>query len=197
MPPMPSPRSTHDAVVGGDKIYVVGGWSLQGGGSENTDFLETALVFDLSRKDGRWQSFSTPPFRRRALAVASIKGKIYALGGLTDNGEIVKSVDLYDPATDAWSSGPDLPGSKRQGFGASAFGVGERLYVSGIDGLLHRLNEAGDGWEGAGKLAVPRLTHRLLPGIADDLLAVGGNHAKAPVSLIDSIPRAGSRRNPG
>ena len=42
-----------------------------------------------------------------------------------------------------------------------------------------------DRWEIAGKLAVPRLTHRLLPGIAGDLLAVGGNFAGAPVRFVD------------
>jgi hypothetical protein len=91
------------------------------------------------------------------------------LGGLIENGNVVKAVDLYDPATRAWSRGPDLPGDKLQGFGSSAFGVGGRLYVSGGDGLIHRLNAAGDGWEAAGKLTIPRLTQRLLPGIAADL----------------------------
>ena len=194
MPPLPSPRSTHDAVVVGSKIYVVGGWSLPGGGSENAEFLDTALVFDLAQKVGRWEELPTPPFRRRALAVASIKGRVYVLGGLTDHGKVVKSVDLYDPPTQAWLRGPDLPGGKLQGFGPSAFGVGDRLYVCGGDGVVQRLNETGDGWEVAGKLTLPRLTHRLLPGIADDLLAVGGNQARSPVSLIESVPLAGSGR---
>jgi Galactose oxidase, central domain len=63
--------------------------------------------------------------------------------------------------------------------------------VSGYDGLLHRLSDAGDRWEVAGKLAVPRLTHRLLPGIAGDLLAVGGNFAGAPVRIIESVSISG------
>ena len=42
-------------------------------------------------------------------------------------------------------------------------------------------------WEVAGRLAVPRITHRLLPGINNDLLAVGGNFAGAPVRFIESI----------
>ena len=175
-------------------------WSVAGrcagGDSTNAEFLDTALVFDLNRPERRWENLPTPPFRRRALAAASIKEKVYVLGGLTENGKVVKAVDLYDPARHAWSRGPELPGDKLQGFGPSAFGVGERLYFSGADGLIHRLNESGDGWEVAGKLTIPRLTHRLLPGIEDDLLAVGGNHARSPVGLIESIPLASSTRGP-
>jgi hypothetical protein len=196
LPPMPAPRSTHDAVVVNSKIYVVGGWCLPGGGSENGKFLDTALVFDLARRGAQWESLPTPPFRRRALAAAAIKGKVYVIGGLTENGKVVTTVDLYDPLTHLWSRGPDLPGGKLQGFGPSAFGVRERLFVSGSDGLVHRLNESGDGWEIAGTLTIPRLTHRLLPGIANDLLAVGGTHARSPVALIESIPLDSASRGP-
>jgi N-acetylneuraminic acid mutarotase len=187
MPPLPAPRSTHDAVVVGDKVYVVGGWSMRGGDSGNAEFLEDALVFDLSAPGGKWKSLPAPPFQRRALAVAAIKGKVYVIGGLEEDGSVVKSVAIYDPAANTWSDGPSLPGSKLQGFAPSAFGVGEKLYVSGFDGLLHRLSEAGNAWEVAGKLAVPRLTHRLLPGIAQDVLAVGGNFAGLPVRFVESI----------
>ncbi len=44
LPPLPAPRSTHDAVVLGDKLYVVGGWSMRGGDAVNAEFLEDALV---------------------------------------------------------------------------------------------------------------------------------------------------------
>ena len=60
--------------------------------------------------------------------------------------------------------------------------------MSGHDGLLHRLSNDGKSWETAGKLAIPRLTHRLLPGIANDLLAVGGNFANSPIRIIESLP---------
>jgi N-acetylneuraminic acid mutarotase len=195
LPPLPSPRSTHDAVVVGDKIYVVGGWSMHGGDSSNAEFLDTALVCDLSQAEPRWEELPAPPFRRRALAAASIQRKIYVLGGLTEDGKVVNSVAIYDPALRTWSHGPDLPGSRLEGFAPSAFGVDEKLYVSGVDGGLLRLNGAGNGWEVIGKLAIPRLTHRLLPGIANDVLAVGGNFAGAPVRFIESIPLSGT--NPG
>jgi len=196
LPPLPAPRSTHDAVVLGDKLYVVGGWTMRGGDSTNAEFLEDALVFDLSAQNARWEKLPTPPFRRRALAAASIKGKVYVLGGLEEDGDVVKSVAIYDPAARTWSTGTELPGTKLQGFASSAFGVGEKLYVSGFDGFVHRLNEAGDHWEVAGRLAVPRLTHRLLPGIDNDLLAVGGNFAGAPVRFVESIPLKDSHSGP-
>jgi N-acetylneuraminic acid mutarotase len=188
LPPLPSPRSTHDAVVLDDKIYVIGGWSMNGGGAENAEFQADALTFDLSRDGARWETLATPPFRRRALAAAATGGKVYVLGGLSEDGKVVKSVDIYDSAQRTWSRGPELPGSQFQGFAPSAFGVGGRLYVSGHDGLVHRLSAAGDVWEVAGRLAVPRLTHRLLPGIGGDLLVVGGNFAGSPTRLIESIP---------
>jgi N-acetylneuraminic acid mutarotase len=191
LPPLPTPRSTHDSVVVGDKIYVIGGWSMNGGDSANAEFLETALVFDLSRAGAGWEDLPAPPFRRRALAVGAVGGKVYALGGLTEDGKVVKSVDLYDPATRTWSRGPDLPGSKRQGFAPSAFGVGGKLYVSGIDGQVLQFAPTGDRWEVAETLATPRLSHRLLPGIADDLLAVGGSAAGTPIPHIESIPLGG------
>ena len=191
LPALPAPRSTHDAVVVGDKLYVVGGWSMLGGGSANAEFCEDALVYDLSSEGARWETLPVPPFQRRALAAGSIKGKIYVLGGLEEDGNVVKAVAVYDPATKGWTTGPELPGSKLQGFAASAFGVQDKLYVSGFDGSLHRLSEAGDRWEVAGKLAVPRITHRLLPGIGGDLLAVGGTFAGSPVRFVESISIAG------
>jgi N-acetylneuraminic acid mutarotase len=34
LPPLPAPRSSHDAVVAGNHLYVVGGWQLRGEGQE-------------------------------------------------------------------------------------------------------------------------------------------------------------------
>ena len=57
LPPLPTPRSTHDAVVVGDKIYVIGGWWMKGGDSNNAVFLDTAVVFDLGT---RWSRMGEP-----------------------------------------------------------------------------------------------------------------------------------------
>ena len=75
MPPLPSPRSTHDAAILGDKLYVVGGWIMRGGDSVNADFLEDALVFDLASEGARWETLPAPPFQRRALDRRRDQGK--------------------------------------------------------------------------------------------------------------------------
>jgi N-acetylneuraminic acid mutarotase len=187
LPKLPTARSTHDAVVSGDKIYVIGGWSMNRGEASNSEFADDALVFDLAKKDAQWEKLPTPPFQRRALAVAELAGKIYVLGGLTEEGKIVKDVDIYDPESKTWSKGPELMGGRFQGFAASAFGVKGKLYVNGQDGILYRLSDDGKSWEVTGKLAIPRLTHRLLPGLGESVLAVGGNFATSPVRVIESL----------
>ncbi len=188
MPRLPTPRSTHDSVVVGDKVYVIGGWSMNGGDSANSEFLETAVVFDLARPQAGWAELPAPPFRRRALAVAAIEGKVYAIGGLNADGKVVAAVDVYDPTDQTWRRGPDLPGSKRQGFAPSAFAVDGNLYVSGVDGQLLCLSSRKDSWEVVGKVVTPRLAHRLLPGVSHHLLAVGGSLSGAPISSVESIP---------
>ena len=149
LPRLPTPRSTHDSVVVGDKIYVIGGWSMNGGDSANSEFLDYSLGFRSGapgRRLGEAAGSAVPP---SALAVGAIDGKVYAIGGLTEDGKVVKAVDVYDPAALTWSRGPDLPGSKRQGFAPSAFGVDGKLYVSGVDGQVLRLSDttiAGRSW---------------------------------------------------
>ncbi|RUL83188.1 kelch repeat-containing protein [Tautonia sociabilis] len=186
LPPLPEPRSTHDAAIIGDHLYVVGGWAMLGGSSDNTFFHEDALRLDVTDPEAAWEPLPTPPFRRRALAAAEHQGKLYVVGGLTEEGDVVPRVDIFDPATDSWSRGPDLPGESRYvGFAPSAFSVGGKLFASAVDGDLYRLGDSGEEWERVGRLAVPRITHRLLPGPDGDLLIVGGNFAGRPVRFIE------------
>lgn len=183
--PLPAPRSTHDAAVCGDYLYVIGGWEMKGGDSISAEFHEDALRLDLRDPRAQWETLPTPPFQRRALTVASHQAKLYVLGGLTDGMNVSKDVDIYDPATQTWSKGPELPGSSKDWFAASAFAVNGRLYVSGQGGDVLRLDDSGTAWEPVGKLSMPRLTHRMLPGIANDLLIVGGTVKKHPVDSIE------------
>ena len=186
--PMPEPRSTHDSVVIGRTVYVVGGWTMKGS-SEESDFLDSALAFDLDHPEAGWKKIKQP-FKRRALSVGEQGGKLYVLGGLVGGGMTVqKAVDVYDPSAGTWSKGPELPGRGRfEGFGTSAIAVNGRLYYSGGSGVIYRLSKDGDVWETVGAWALPRITHRILPGPGGSLLAVGGSAKGDQTPVIESIP---------
>ena len=51
LPPLPAPRSSHDAVVMDGKIYVAGGWNLSG--DDDGEWHTTALVYDLRKRPSR------------------------------------------------------------------------------------------------------------------------------------------------
>lgn len=203
LPPLPQPRSSHDAVWVDDKLYVLGGWQLRGAGNESV-WQDSMAVLEMSASHGidtaaslAWKMVPQP-FERRALAVAAAGGKIYAFGGLGRDGTS-RRVDIYDPATGAWSLGPELPemAEKRmKGFGVSAFGVGDRVYLSGADGVVHALDAGGDWHPRIGKLATPRFFHRLLHH-DDRLLFIGGAAKSGHLADVEVLPLGSLQLPPG
>lgn len=187
LPAMPEARSTHDSAIVGRTLFVVGGWTMAGA-TEESEFLDTALALDLDKPEAGWRTIEQP-FQRRALAAAEHQGKLYVLGGLTGDGLAVDCrVDVYDPQTNTWTQGPDLPrGSRNEGFGSSAYSVHGRLYQSGMSGRIFRLDESGKSWEAIGSWGVPRITHRLLPGPGHSILAVGGTARAVSTPIIEVI----------
>jgi N-acetylneuraminic acid mutarotase len=184
LPPLPAGRSSHEAVVAGDKLVVVGGWQLTGAGAEPV-WPDTALVLDLGAAKPEWKSIPQP-FKRRALAAAAVGNKVYVLGGLgADGGD--RRVDVLDVATEKWTTGPAVPGADRAAFAPAACAVGGRLVVNTSEGTVYRLNAAGDGWEKAGEAATKRVVARLAPFGAGAAVLVGGSGAGANVATVEVV----------
>lgn len=55
-----------------------------------------------------WQGRAAAPTARQEVASAVADGKVWVLGGLTAAGASA-TVESYDPASDRWAPGPDLP----------------------------------------------------------------------------------------
>ncbi len=183
--PLPRGRSSHDAALVGDLLYVVGGWEMKGAG--DGDWHNTALVCDLSQEKLAWKEIAKPPFMRRALAVAAYQGNLYVLGGMTDSNEITAATAMYDVKADRWTTGPDLPGKGMDTFGPSAFGGPAGLFTTIADGSLLRLADDGKSWETVGALRHPRFFHRLVIGEDQQLLAVAGTTKEGKVTAVESI----------
>lgn len=168
---LPEPRSSFDAAVLGDRVYVFGGWNLQG--ESDGDWHATAWSADLTKRPLVWEAETDAPFQRRALAVAAHGGKLFAIGGITPEGT-TRRVDIYDPTTDEWSVGPELIGERSiDGFGAAVRSTPHGLYVTSLSGALQRLEDDGSKWRQVATLDAPRFFHAMIP-FRDGLLLVGG-----------------------
>ncbi|QDT38306.1 Kelch repeat-containing protein [Stratiformator vulcanicus] len=189
--PLPEPRSSFDAIVLDGRVYVAGGWSLNGG--SETEWHKTAWSADLSKRPLQWESLTEPPFLRRALALAAHDGKIWVMGGMSPEGPSGR-VDVYDPRTKNWSLGPEIDGDTQlKGFGVAAFGIESGLYASTMSGNLLRLSDDGSSWELVQELERKRYFHRMLPGGDDKLVLLGGTSMHegrhTEVDVIEAIRR--------
>jgi N-acetylneuraminic acid mutarotase/uncharacterized GH25 family protein len=183
MPSLPVGRSSHDVVVSGDKLVVVGGWEQKGKGQKAV-WHETTLVLDLAAKNPEWKSIPQP-FKRRALTAAAVGSKVYVIAGL---GEQIsqKRVDVLDLETGKWSMGPEIPGDK-VGFSPAAGTVNGRVIVNTFEGPLYRLSTAGDAWEKVGTVAHKRMVGRLVPHGTDSVVLVGGASSMGNVGEVEVI----------
>lgn len=183
LPPMPEPRSSHDVAVIGDTLYAVGGWNMLG--HEGEEWCDTMLSLDLADPSKGWKSHPQP-FVRRALIAAVADGKLYVIGGFTDEEDVSLDVDIFEPATGTWTKGPSLPGEPMNGFAPAACTVAGRVCVSVADGSVHRLSEDGSRWEAVASV-VPRIVHRAVPDGDSHMILVGGAANAANLDLVERV----------
>lgn len=191
LPDMPEPRSSHDAAIVGNTLYVAGGWNMQGGG-QGAKWHDTALSMDLTASKLEWKTIAAPSFKRRALALAAWNGKLICIGGMSEKGGPTTATAIFDPAKNEWSVGPSLLGGGMEGFGSSAFANNGSLLVTTMSGSIQRLSDDGKQWEFLGQLAHPRFFHRVLPWQDSKLVVVGGasmEDGKAVALELLSVPQ--------
>ena len=84
---------------------------------------------------GLWTTGSPAPTKRTEVAVATVQGKIYVVGGFSQPGfgnfldyAISRTVEVYHPATDSWTTTTPLPEGRHHAGIASLDG---QLYLIG------------------------------------------------------------------
>ncbi len=119
-PLLPAPRE-HLAVTAAEgKVYVIGGrWE---GALKDTNLVADSIA-------RQWRVLAPLPTARGGTAGGVVSGRIYVAGGEAfDPTRTFAQVEVYDPATNAWSEAPDLPTPRH---GLAVQGVGDVLYVIG------------------------------------------------------------------
>jgi len=174
MPNLPEGRSSLDACVVDGKVYVVGGWKMDG--EEETEWARDMLMFDLADKSGQWQRIATP-FTTRALAVGVHGAKLIAVGGIEQNNGPTSSVHFFDLITQQWSVGPEIPTQgNMKAFGCAAVSLDENFMVSTYDGEVFRLSDDAKNWQLVHRLNNGRFFHQMLPIGSSRFALFGGSH---------------------
>lgn len=100
--PMPTERNGAAGCELGGRLYVVGG-------NQGMD-LSTVEAYDPAAD--AWSTCAPIPVARSWAGACAVNGKLYVVGGYaTANGVApwLDRLDIYDPGTDSWSSGPPVP----------------------------------------------------------------------------------------
>jgi N-acetylneuraminic acid mutarotase len=87
------------------KIYAIGGLQAVG-----WLFLSTVEEYDPATD--RWAKKADMPTKRNFLSTSVVSGKIYAIGGFITwrkSGKALSVVEVYDPTTDTWTKGAEMP----------------------------------------------------------------------------------------
>jgi N-acetylneuraminic acid mutarotase len=111
---------------------------------------------------GEWGHRSNLIEPNSELALAELNGKLYLLGGYPSTRLAVRTVQVYDIATDRWVIGPPLPQLNNHGMAASVNG---KVYLIGgqttADGetyvdTVYELDPAGSTWFAKARMPTAR-----------------------------------------
>ncbi len=176
--PMPEGRSSFDARVVKNRLYVVGGWTMKG--KEKTVWCEDAYSIDLDKaladpKTAKWEKLPTPEFQRRAMALGVLGDELFVIGGMAKRGGPTTRVSVFNLKNKSWSNGPVIPGKGMEGFGAAAINVNGTLVVSTYGGNVYKLSHDKKSWEKIKQLELGRFFHQML-AIEGNALLIGGAH---------------------
>jgi N-acetylneuraminic acid mutarotase len=194
LPPLPEPRSSHALAAAGDRLYALGGWPLDSGGPEPKPgappaktYHDTMAVLDLASPVRAWQSLPQP-WQRRALTAVTFAGKIWCIGGMTEDNELSSAINVYDPAAKQWSTAPPVAETDRaKAFGCAACVAGDALFVSPEGGRVYRIGADAKAWVECGRLAKPRYFHQLIAMDATHLMAIGGTADGRPLDDVEIV----------
>ncbi len=124
---LPTLRSHLATEVVNGKMYAIGGWDRR---QPIDTVFSSVAVYDPAADT--WTKKADMPTARWSAASSVVNGKIYIVGGTVVTGAgnrlNLTTVEIYDPETDTWERGVDMPTAR--GWLSSSF-VDGKLYAVG------------------------------------------------------------------
>lgn len=191
---IPTARDSMQANTVNGKIYVISGEISLTHAQSVAVFSDKNEVYDP--QTDTWASVASIPNHVVGYVSAVLDNKIYVIGGSTEEPPIgwyaVNTTQIYDPATDAWTFGADIPETVEGAVGCATTGsmAPKRIYVfAGHDENSHRdLNQVYDPIIDEWTTAVKQNFYgygELATTVIDDLIyAIGGSYSE----LVSSNP---------
>jgi N-acetylneuraminic acid mutarotase len=132
-----------------------------------------------SNSESSWTALSPMPTPRGGFGVAVVNGKIYAIGGLTDNDNAVSITEEYNPAKNEWVTMAPMP-TPRSGFAVAVYQ--NKIYCIGgtIGGNAYiPNNEVFDPltntWQTKSSMPTPR-ADMSASVVSGKIYVIGGKH---------------------
>lgn len=128
-----------------------------------------------TNQDSAWTTMASMPTVRGGLGTAVVNGKIYAIGGLNQNGTLSVNEE-YNPATNHWTTKASMP-TPRSGFAITVYN--NKIYViggtvgNGYVGNNEVYDPATNTWETKTSMPTPRadLSANV---VNDEIFLIGG-----------------------
>lgn len=183
LPDLPENRSSHDAAIHQGRLYVLGGWSLNGEGTTAATWFEHGWSLDLNDPEASWERIDQPAVTR-AMSSAATETHMLWLGGINEAGRLRRDAFAYEFATDTWSAAPAFP---TRAFGSAAMAKDGYFYASGSAPEVYRWKPGMEDWEQVGEMLYSRFFHRLVDGGELGVIAVGGASGGNRIRAIERL----------
>ncbi|MEK6238393.1 MAG: PQQ-binding-like beta-propeller repeat protein [Planctomycetales bacterium] len=186
-PPLPEPRAGGELALVGRRLHYLGGL-LPDRDTDSADHWTLDLdALANANENAKWKPAAALPSPRNQFAAVVLDGKIHVLGGQFghDRGQDDQArVDVYDPATNSWNRGVDLPKPHSHAEGSTFIVAGQVFMMGGMTrqgpGKRRRIDNemisfsSGGKWKTLGQLPRP-LSSPAAAIIGDKLFVAGGS----------------------
>ena len=171
---MPTARHSLSSAVIGDYIYAVGG-HVGNSRSENERFDGTS-----------WETRASVYARSSPGVAAGCDGKLYAFGG-NHSGTILSRFDIYDPTTDTWSYGGEMPAATQPG---RAVTLNCKIYLTAGGSVDPKkvwcYDPVADTWDTSIPLMNVSRAQCELQAVNGRIYAIGGSGGSGAISSVES-----------